>query len=399
MFEETPTAPTDPIFGLTAAFRADSNPHKINLGAGVFRDEHGQTPILSAVKEAEKVLLAQESSKTYLPIEGNQQYAGHVRRLMFGSEHSLVEDPRLFTVQTPGGTGALRLACDFLSHDKPEATVWVPDPTWINHTQIARAAGLTVRKYPYLDETRRSLSFAQLQETLGQAASGDVVVLHGCCHNPSGIDPSAEQWRQLAALLDERGLLPLVDFAYLGFGQGLEGDRAGVLALAERLSALMICTSFSKNFALYNERVGALTVMAPTAEAAAAVLSQVKHAARVSFSNPPAHGAAIITAILESPELSERWQEELEAMRLRIVEMRRLFAEGLDRRGVALAADGNEFLNRQHGMFSFLGLSPQQVERLREEFSIYLVGSSRVNFASMTSASMDDLCDAVAKVV
>ena len=400
MFEDTPTAPADPIFGLTAAFRRDENPAKINLGAGVFRNESGQTPILAAIKEAERRLWQEESSKTYLPIEGNQQYARHVRQLMLGDQHPLIDDPRLFTIHTPGGTGALRLATDFLRHVPPaERTVWVPDPTWVNHTQICEAAGLAVRPYPYLDPSRRRLDFAAMLAALATAAPRDVVVLHGCCHNPSGIDLSPDEWCQLASQLESQSLLPLVDFAYLGFGQGLEADRAGVLALVERVSAAMICTSFSKNFALYNERVGALTVMAPTPESATAVMSQVKHCARVSYSNPPAHGAALVTTILESDEMQRQWRQELDAMRQRIVDMRTLFVRGLDERGVSLSPEGNAFLTEQHGMFSFLGLSPEQVERLRAEFSIYIVGSSRVNFASMTPASMDYLCDAVAQVL
>lgn len=399
MFEGIHTAPADPIFGLTAAFRRDANPLKINLGAGVFRNESGQTPILAVVKEAERRLWQEENSKTYLSIQGNQQFAKNVRELMFGRQHPKVDDSRLFTVHTPGGTGALRLAADFLAANQPDTTVWIPEPTWLNHSQICQAAGLSVRKYPYLDETRRELDFQSLKDSLATAPAGDVVLLHGCCHNPSGVDPTPEQWQELAELLKERGTLPLVDLAYLGFGEGLETDRAGILALVETSSALMICTSFSKNFALYNERVGALTVMAPTPSAATAVLSQIKHAARVSYSNPPAHGAAIVAAIVGSAEMRDQWVEELEAMRLRIVEMRRLFKEHLDKRSVSLSPDGNDFLVQQHGMFSFLGLSTEQVDRLRNEFSIYIVGSSRVNFASMTTDSMDYLCDSIARVV
>lgn len=399
MFEDTPTAPPDPIFGLTAAFGRDDNPAKINLGAGVYRDASGRTPILGAVKEAERRLWQAEDSKTYLPIEGNQRYAAHVRRLMLGRQNPRVDDARLFTIQTPGGTGALRLAADFLQRDAPDRTVWIPDPTWVNHAQICRAAGLAVKSYPYLDGSRRRLDFAAMQAALSTASAGDIVILHGCCHNPSGIDLMPEQWRQLADQLESRGLLPLVDFAYLGLGQSLKEDRAGVLTLTESMSAVMICTSFSKNFALYNERVGALTVMTPTPEAATAVESQIKHGARVSYSNPPAHGAALVTMILDSDEMERQWRTELESMRQRIVDMRAQFVRGLDQRGVLLGPDGNEFLRQQHGMFSFLGLNREQVDRLREDFSVYIVGSSRVNFASMTPASMDYLCDAIAQVV
>jgi aspartate/tyrosine/aromatic aminotransferase len=399
MFEGIPTAPSDPIFGLTAAFLRDDNPAKINLGAGVFRNERGRTPILAVVKEAERRLWQDEDSKTYLPIEGNRTYAALVQKLILGKKHPLATAERLVSVQTPGGTGALRLAADLLQKQRPDCTVWIPEPTWVNHSQICKAAGLATRPLPYLDPSGRRLALERLILSLTSAAAGDIVILHGCCHNPSGIDPSPDQWRQLTELLRERGVVPLVDFAYLGLGRGLREDRAGVLALANGLDEMMICTSFSKNFALYNERVGALTIMTSSGMTASAVLSQVKALARVSYSNPPAHGAALVTTILESDEMYTQWREELEAMRVRIVDMRRLFVQGLDDRGVALSADGNDFFLAQHGMFSFLGLSTEQVDRLRTEFAIYIVGSSRVNFASMTTASMDYLCDAMAQVV
>ena len=398
MFEGIPTAPPDPIFGLTAAYRQDPSSHKINLGAGVFRDEMGRTPVLAAVKEAERRIWQDEDSKTYLAIGGNPKFAAHVQRLVLGRDQPLRTGDRLATVQTPGGTGAIRLATGLLKNHRPDCAVWIPDSTWINHLQICRAAGLGTRSYPYLDQNRRALDLERIVYTLGAAQAGDAIILHGCCHNPSGIDPSPDQWRELAQLLKQRGLVPIVDFAYLGFGQGLVHDRTGILALAEELDELMICTSFSKNFALYNERTGALTVATASGLATAAVLSQLKAAARVTYSNPPAHGAAIVSTILDSSEMATQWRDELNAMRLRIVEMRRLFVEGLDKRQVALSPDGNQFLLQQRGMFSILGLSTEQVDRLRADFSIYMVGSSRVNFASMTTGSMDRLCDAIAQV-
>lgn len=399
MFENTPTAPPDPIFGLTAAFRQDTNPDKINLGAGVYRDERGQTPILAAVKEAERRIWQDEVSKTYLPIEGDPKFTSHVKRLVLGRDQPLLDSPRLVGIQTPGGTGGLRLAANLLKRIRQDCVVWIPDPTWVNHLPICRAAGLGTRSYPYLDSERRSFDIERTLYTLGAAQTGDAIILHGCCHNPSGIDPSPEQWQQLAQMLRQRGIVPLVDFAYLGLGQGLIHDRVGILALAEELDELMICTSFSKNFALYNERVGALLLATRSVETSTAVLSQLEAVARVTYSNPPAHGAAIVSTILDSGEMAAQWRDELDTMRLRIVEMRRLFAEGLDRRQVSLGAFGNHFVLKQRGMFSFLGLSPEQVERLRTEFSIYMVDSSRVNFASMTKATMDRICDAVAQVL
>lgn len=398
MFEGIPTAPPDPIFALTDAFRSDSNPLKINLGAGVYRDENGHTPALAVVKEAERRIWQDEGTKTYLPIEGDREFAQHVQKLILGADNPLATDPRLVTVQTPGGTGALRLVADFLQRQSSDATIWIPDPTWVNHPKICEAVGLPTRTYPYLDDGRRRLSFQRLLLTLTSAQPGDVVLLHGCCHNPSGIDPTTEQWQQLAELLQERQAVPLVDFAYLGFGQGLAEDRVGIVTLAETLPEMFVCTSFSKNFALYNERVGALTVVTPTPDTAAAVLSQLKSTARVNYSNPPAHGAAIVSNIMSSREMTDQWLDELESMRRRIIGMRQLFVAGLDERGVKLAADGNDFLLDQHGMFSFSGLQPSQIERLRDEHSIYIVGSGRVNFASMTTASMKYLCDAIAQV-
>lgn len=399
MFENTPTAPPDPIFGLTAAFRQDSNPDKVNLGAGVYRDERGKTPILAAVKEAERRIWQDEDSKTYLPIEGNTRFGSHVHRLVLGRDHALVNSNRVVTVQTPGGTGGLRVAATTLKKIRPDCVVWIPDPTWVNHLQICRAAGLGTRSYPYLDPERRSFDIEKILYTLGAAQPGDAIILHGCCHNPSGIDPTPEQWQQLAQMLRQRSMVPLVDLAYLGFGQGLVNDRVGILALTDELEELMICTSFSKNFALYNERVGALTVATRASESSAAVLSQLKSVARVTYSNPPAHGAAIVSAILDSGEMASQWLGELETMRLRIIDMRRLFVEGLDQRDVSLSPFGNHFVLKQRGMFSFLGLNPEQVDRLRTEFSVYMVGSSRVNFASMTKASMDRVCDAIAQVL
>jgi aspartate aminotransferase/aromatic-amino-acid transaminase len=399
MFEGIPTAPPDAIFGLTEAHSRDPNPQKINLGAGVFRDEYGKTPILDSVKQAERRLWEQEVSKTYLAIAGDPRFARDSQRLQFGGDHPLLDQGRLLTVHTPGGTGAIRIAADFLKAHRPDTTVWMPDPTWINHPQIFHAAGLAIREFPYLDSSCRRLDFAALVAGLNDLTAGDVVILHGCCHNPSGVDPSLAQWSQLAGLLRERRAVPLFDFAYQGFGQGLEEDAQGLRALCNELTELIICSSFSKNFALYNERVGALTVVAADGETASAILSQIKMSVRACYSNPPAHGAAIVATILEDEDLRQQWEGELDAMRHRIHDMRQLFVSGLDRRGVKLGPDGNEFLLGQQGMFSFSGLDPEQVERLRQEHSIYIVGSGRVNFAGMTPGNMDRLCDAIAEVV
>lgn len=399
MFEGIPTAPPDAIFGLTEAHNRDPSPEKINLGAGVFRDEQGKTPILESVKEAERRIWRQEVSKVYLDIQGDPRFAADAQRLLFGSHHSLIAEGRALTVHTPGGTGAIRIAADFLKSHRPDTTVWMPDPTWVNHPQIFRAAGLAIREFPYLDGGRRGLDFTAMSASLRELAAGDVVILHGCCHNPSGVDPSPAEWVELAELLRERRAVPLVDLAYQGFGQGLQEDVQGLRALCEKLTELIVCSSFSKNFALYNERVGALSVVCANPETTAAILSQIKKSIRVCYSNPPAHGAAIVATILEDPELRQRWESELAGMRRRINEMRRRFVAGLDRRGVKLGPEGNDFLLDQRGMFSFSGLDAHQVERLRREHSIYIVGSGRVNFAGMTPGNLDRLCDAVAEVV
>ena len=398
MFEHVTPAPADPIFGLTDAFRRDSNPEKINLGAGVYTDEQGNTPVLAVVKEAERRILDSEPSKAYLPIGGPVQYATAVRELIFGSGHELATSPRAITVQTPGGTGGLRVAGDFVRGLRPSSTVWLSEPTWPNHPQVFGAVGLELKAYPYFDRGTNALAFESMQAALGESRAGDLVVLHGCCHNPTGVDPTPEQWRQLGSLLAERGAVPLMDFAYQGFATGVEDDPEGIRILSDTVPEVMICNSFSKNLGLYSERVGALTIVTPSAEQALAVLSQVKSTVRSNYSNPPAHGSAIVTTILGDPDLRQQWHRELGTMRERIRHMRQLFAHELDQRGVGLSPSGNGFIARQRGMFSFSGLDSEQVARLQREHSIYIVGSGRLNVAGMTESNMTRLCDAIAAV-
>lgn len=398
MFERVEAAPPDPIFGLSEAFQADPRPGKVNLGIGVYRDEQGNTPVLAAVKEAEARLLEAQTSMAYLPIEGSEAYGDAVQALLLGEASEVLADGRILTAHTPGGTGALRVIGDLLRNQNPETRIWMPQPTWVNHHRVFSAAGLQIETYAYFDRQQNRVDFDAMLMDVEAIPQGDVVLLHGCCHNPTGCDLTPEQWRVLAQQLAGRGLLPLVDLAYQGFGIGLEADVEGLRALCGRVPEAVVCSSFSKNFALYNERVGALTILTSTADAVPAVTSQVKLCIRSTYSNPPAHGGAIVTTILSDDTLRSAWMEELAGMRGRIQEMRRAFVSGLDERGVQLSSGGNEFLLHQNGMFSFSGLTEQQVERLREEHAMYVVGSGRVNFAAMTPESMPRICDAIATV-
>jgi aspartate/tyrosine/aromatic aminotransferase len=396
MFDNVPVAPPDSILGITEAFNKDPNPRKINLSVGVYKDAQGKTPVLPSVKAAEERILKTETTKNYAPIEGAPAYAAAVQEMLFGPGHEVIVARRAATAHTPGGTGALRMAADYLRKNHQPKAIWVSEPTWPNHPQVFQAAGLSVKTYPYFDAAKNALAFDQMLAGLRQVPAGDIVLLHACCHNPSGIDPTPDQWQAIAKVVGECGALPLVDFAYQGFGTGLREDAACLQALVRPDSELLIASSFSKNFGLYNERVGALTIVARSSAAAAAVLSQVKTCIRCTYSNPAAHGAAIVTTILGDPQLRAQWEVELKQMRDRINDMRRLFVETLVRHGVK---SDNSFIVRQKGMFSFSGLSKDQVERLKKEYAIYIVGSGRINVAGMTRDNMDALCAAIAKVV
>ncbi|MEQ9459591.1 MAG: amino acid aminotransferase [Phycisphaeraceae bacterium] len=398
MFEHVEAAPPDLILGLTDAFKADPNPAKINLGVGVYQDASGQTPVLASVKAAEKSLLDTEKTKSYLPIDGSPSFAAAVKGLLFPAESPIHTDRRAATLHTPGGTGALRIAGEYLRTVHPGSRLWLSDPTWPNHGPIFDAAGLEQVIYPYYDAEHQRLDLDAMTSALAKARPGDAILLHGCCHNPTGVDPTLEHWKVIADLVAERGALPLFDFAYQGFGDGLDEDNAGLLAVAERCPEMLICSSYSKNFGLYNERVGALTAVAQNSESARAVLSQLKVIVRRMYSNPPGHGAAIVSTVLGDPGLEAQWNRELSAMGERINKMRELLSRGLEERGTQLAASGNGFLTTQKGMFSFSGLSKEHVQRLRAEHAIYMVGSGRINVAGITEQNVDRLCDAIAAV-
>ncbi|MBN1400655.1 MAG: aspartate/tyrosine/aromatic aminotransferase [Anaerolineae bacterium] len=396
MFDRLEMAPPDAIFGLAEAFRRDPNPAKVNLTIGVYRDAEGNTPIFDSVKRAEARLLELETSKSYLNIDGSPAYARAVQRLVLGPEHEIIANRRAATAQTPGGTAALRVAGDFLSRVRPKTRIWVSEPTWANHRDVFSASGLAVESYPYYDVAGNALAFDALLAALRELPEGDVVLLHGCCHNPTGADPSRAQWRQIGDALAERGLLPLVDFAYQGLADGLREDAAGIEELCRPDSELLIASSFSKNFGLYNERVGALTVVTASQEAAEAVASHVKKCIRANYSNPPAHGGAIVSTVLSDPDLAAEWEGEVATMRERINGMRQQFVETLTAKGVARDFS---FIARQRGMFSYTGLTPDQVRALREKHSIYLLNSSRINVAGLTDANMDIVCEAIAEAL
>jgi aspartate/tyrosine/aromatic aminotransferase len=394
MFEHLTAAPPDPILGITDAFNRDSNPEKINLSVGVYQDANGKTPVLQSVKRAEQILLETEKTKNYLGIDGLATYREHVRRLLFGEE---IPAERVAILQTPGGTGGVRLAAEFLAHASPHAKVWYSNPTWANHGAIFQAAKLETDVYPYLNATRTGLDFDALFETLSaRARPGDAVLLHACCHNPTGIDPNAEQWHALAGLMHQKGLLPIVDFAYQGFGRGLDADRMGLQVLSRVCPELLVASSFSKNFGLYSERVGAMALVGATAESANVGMSQLKRIVRTLYSNPPRHGASIVSEILGNEELVELWRRELDEMRGRIAQMRREFVATM----ATLRPEYDfSFLLDQLGMFSYSGLTPLQVDRLKNEYSLYIVGTGRINVAGLTPGNLGKVCAAIGTVL
>lgn len=398
LFEGLEPAPPDAIFGLLDSYRRDPRPQKINLSAGVYTGADGTTPVLAAVKAAEARLVDSEPTKSYLPIPGLPEYRRRVPRLVLGTDHPALGEHRVTCAQAPGGTGALRVFGDLLARLRPEARIWLSDPTWANHAQVFGAVGLEMATYPYYDPATHGLAFGAMLEALEGVAAGDVVLFHAVCHNPTGVDPSLEQWRQIAEILRRRGALPLVDFAYQGFAEGIEEDAAAVRLLARELPEVVVASSYSKTFGLYRERVGALIVVTGSPAATEAAASHVAKVIRPNYSNPPAHGGQVVAEILGDPELRDRWLGELAGMRERIATMRRRLSEGLDGRGVQLSPEGNGFLAEQRGMFSFTGLTAEQVARLREEHAIYLVGSGRINVAGLNEGNLDRLCAAIAAV-
>lgn len=396
MFEVVKTAPADPILGLTETFKNDPRPQKINLGVGIYKTDAGTTPVLDCVKKAEAILLANEQTKSYLSIEGSAGYAKCVQALLFSPENEIIASNRAITAQAPGGTGALRIAADFMVQQLGIKRIWVSNPTWANHGNVFKTAGLEIVEYDYYDAAGKTLDFDGMLKSLAQATSEDAVLFHGCCHNPTGIDPTPEQWQQLADLGAKQQFLALFDFAYQGFGVGIDEDALGLRLYAAQNSELLIASSFSKNFGLYNERVGAVTLVAENTETARSAFSQIKSIIRANYSNPPSHGAAIVTTVLNDPQLTQQWHDEVTQMRQRIHQMRLLFVKTLKQYG---ATGDFSFISTQNGMFSFSGLTKSQVETLKTTHAVYIVGSGRISVAGMTTQNMDALCKAIAAVL
>ncbi len=395
MLSELQQRPPDPILGLSVKFKADDNPQKIDLGPGIYKDEHGNTPVLACVKAAEKHRLDTETSKTYISSAGSALFNQKIEQLNL-AEHRVIEQNRVRTVSTPGGTGALRIAGELINTARAGTTIWVSNPTWANHQGVFTAAGLNVKTYPYYDYDNKCLDFEGMLAVLKQVPGSDAVLFHACCHNPSGMDLNAQQWQQIAELAKDIGFLPVIDMAYQGFGSGLDEDAYGLRLMADVVDEMIYCSSCSKNFGLYRERIGACSVIACDSEAADRVASVLMPTVRVNYSMPPAHGAAIVETILSSEELTLAWHSELAMMRDRISDMRQLLVEKLKQQGVT---QDFGFITRQNGMFSFLGISPEQVQRLMDEYSVYIVGSSRINVAAVSSDNVEYLTRSIASVL
>jgi aspartate aminotransferase/aromatic-amino-acid transaminase len=394
MWQNIEAAPADSILGLTEAFRNDPSAQKVNLGVGVYKDEEGKTPILNCVKAAEKILLEKEETKSYLPISGDPVYAAEVQKLLFGESGEVITSGRAVTAHAPGGTGALRVGGDLLKKFYPDAKVWISNPTWANHKGVFKTAGFELAVYDYYNPETKAVDFEAMVTSLESIPAGDIVLLHACCHNPSGVDLSDTEWKQVAAIGKEKGWIPFLDFAYQGFGESVEEDRCGIEEFAATGVDFFIASSFSKNFGLYNERTGALTIVSPTTQDSAVAMSHLKTTIRVIYSNPPAHGGLVVATILSNPELHKQWLGELAGMRDRIKAMRSELVEGLVTRGVK---GDFSYITRQRGMFSFSGLSDEIVAWLRTNKSIYVVGGGRINLAGLTKANIGYVCDAIAE--
>jgi aromatic-amino-acid transaminase len=395
-FQGVELAPRDPIIGLTEAFVADTRPNKVNLGAGVYIDESGKIPLLRAVREAERARVEAGVPRGYLPIEGLAAYDAAVQKLLFGAGSPLIGSGRLVTAQALGGTGALKIGADFLKRITPDAQVLISEPSWENHRALFEGAGFKVAGYPYYDAPSHGLNFAGMCAALRAAPAGTIIALHACCHNPTGVDMSHEQWREVARICKAQGLVPMMDIAYQGFGEGVEADAAAVRLFADEGLSFFIASSFSKSFSLYGERVGALTIVTGSGDESARVLSQLKRVIRTNYSNPPTHGGSIVAAVLADPKLRALWEEELAEMRNRIKAMRKALVDGLKARGVP---GDFSYVLKQNGMFSYSGLTAAQVERLRTEFGIYAVSTGRICVASLNSKNIDYVCDALATLV
>ena len=395
-FAEVPLAPRDPILGLTEAFQSDTRPTKVNLGVGVYTDETGKLPLLGAVREAERLRVEQMPARGYLPIDGLATYDRAVQSLLFGADSDLISQGRVCTAQAIGGTGALRIGADLLKRFVPGADVWISDPSWENHRALFEAAGFKVNTYPYHDDQTDGVAFDAMKACLSALPARSIIVLHACCHNPTGADLSPAQWREVVGLCKDADLVPFLDMAYQGFADGIAEDGLAVRLFAESGLDFLVSSSFSKSFSLYGERVGALSVVCADKDESTRLVSQLKRVIRTNYSSPPTHGSAIVAAILTTPALRQQWEEELGHMRDRIRTMRQHFVAKLAEHA---PEHDFSFIAAQRGMFSYSGLSSTQVDRLREEFGIYALSTGRICVAALNDRNIDYVVEAVAKVV
>ena len=396
LFSAVEMAPRDPILGLNEQFAADTNPNKVNLGVGVYFDDNGKLPLLACVQAAEKTMMEKPTARGYLPIDGIVAYDTAVKHLVFGADSEPVASGRVATVQAIGGTGGLKIGADFLKRLNPTAKVLISDPSWENHRALFLNAGFEVDTYAYYDAAKRGVNFDGMLASLNAAVAGTIVVLHACCHNPTGYDISAAQWDQVIAVIKARNLTPFLDMAYQGFGYGIAEDGAVIGKFVASGLSFFVSTSFSKSFSLYGERVGGLSVLCTDKEEAGRVLSQLKIAIRTNYSNPPIHGGAVVAAVLGNPELRALWEKELGEMRQRIKAMRQKLVDGLKAAGVQ---QDMGFITTQIGMFSYSGLSKDQMVRLRSEFGVYGTDTGRMCVAALNSKNIDYVCAAIAKVI
>lgn len=396
LFESVELAPRDPILGLNEQFNADTRAGKVNLGVGVYYDDNGRIPLLKAVHKAEIARIEAAAPRGYLPIEGIDAYNKGAQRLLLGQTSPLIDSGRVLTAQALGGTGALKIGADFLKWLKPDAKVVISDPSWENHRALFERAGFPVETYPYYDPATHGLNYQGMVDALSSLPAGTIVILHACCHNPTGVDPTFEQWKEIARIVKERDLIPFLDIAYQGFGEGIEEDAAVVRMFADHDITMLVSSSFSKSFSLYGERVGALTLICSSSEESERVLSQLKRVIRTNYSNPPTHGGSVVATVLNTPELRQLWEEELAGMRERIRTMRSQLVEKLKAHGVE---QDFSFVLQQRGMFSYSGLSKDQVDRLREDHGVYAVASGRICVAALNSKNIDYVAQAIAAVL
>ncbi|QRM19698.1 aminotransferase class I/II-fold pyridoxal phosphate-dependent enzyme [Dechloromonas sp. TW-R-39-2] len=396
IFAAVEMAPRDPILGLNESFNADTRSTKVNLGVGVYFDDNGKIPLLAAVKAAEDARVKSALPRGYQPIEGSPAYNQAVQNLLLGKDSALIANGQVITAQALGGTGALKIGADYLKRLSPNAKVYISDPSWENHRALFESAGFVVENYPYYDAATRGVNFTGMKACLNSLDAGSIIILHACCHNPTGADLSDAQWQEVVDVCRERGLVPFLDMAYQGFADGIDADAVAVRAFSASGLQFFVSSSFSKSFSLYGERVGALSIITAGKDEAGRVMSQVKRVIRTNYSNPPIHGGALVAAVLSSPELRQQWEDELGGMRDRIRAMRTGLVEAIKAQGVA---QDFSFVIKQRGMFSYTGLTAAQVERMKDEFGIYAVSTGRICLAALNTKNVDYVAKAIAAVI